>query len=133
VVLLLCFPLSGVVIWSSKKLDEGIRIGVDPTLIRAGQSFAKKLFPLSEIDLVDAKSLKESLGARKSSLVSLKENLVDIVWAESRPPRPKSKVFQLGVKYSGSFYFYSLVSLRLVLSRIKDSPRVTRSPSSEKR
>jgi hypothetical protein len=51
---------------------------------------------------VDAESLNKTLEPRESSLVSLKENLVDVVWAHERPARPKSKVFPLDVKYSGN-------------------------------
>ncbi|KIJ63046.1 hypothetical protein HYDPIDRAFT_182399 [Hydnomerulius pinastri MD-312] len=67
----------------SKHVEQGTRIGVDPTLISA----------------VDAHSLKKSLGT--SELVPLLKNPVDSVWGPDRPQRPKNKVFELDVKYTG--------------------------------
>ena len=49
----------------------------------------------------DAQELKKSLEPRKSELVSLKENIVDLVWSKDRPARPASKIFPLPEKYSG--------------------------------
>ncbi|KZP17479.1 putative Xaa-Pro aminopeptidase P [Athelia psychrophila] len=69
----------------SKKIPEGTRIGIDPTLISA----------------VDAETLKKSLSPLKSELVSLDKNLVDLVWAGDRPARPASQIFPLPTKYSG--------------------------------
>jgi Xaa-Pro aminopeptidase len=69
----------------SKHLEKGTPIGIDPTLISAA----------------DAESLKKSLATRGSELISLDKNLVDIVWGQDRPARPKSKVFPLEIKYSG--------------------------------
>jgi Xaa-Pro aminopeptidase len=66
-----------------KNLEQGTRIGVDPTLILA----------------TDAQALKKSLG--KSELVHLSQNPVDIVWGSERPQRPKNPIFPLDVKYSG--------------------------------
>ncbi|KAF8555473.1 Creatinase/aminopeptidase [Imleria badia] len=66
-----------------KKLEQGTRIGIDPTVISA----------------TDAQALKKSLG--KSELVPLSPNPVDIVWGSQRPPRPQNPVFALDVKFSG--------------------------------
>lgn len=49
----------------------------------------------------DAETLKKSLKLRNSELVSLKKNLVDSIWAQDRPIRPKNKIFPLDTKYSG--------------------------------
>lgn len=49
----------------------------------------------------DAESLNKSLEPRESSLVSLEDNLVDSVWADERPTRPKNKVFPLDTTFSG--------------------------------
>ncbi|KAG1741526.1 peptidase M24, structural domain-containing protein [Suillus paluster] len=68
----------------SKHLEQGTRIGIDPTLISA----------------VDAESLKESLEPRGSELVSLQQNPVDVVWGKDRPTRPQNSVFPLDVKYA---------------------------------
>ncbi|EGO03418.1 hypothetical protein SERLA73DRAFT_174889 [Serpula lacrymans var. lacrymans S7.3] len=69
----------------SKHLEQGTRIGIDPTLISK----------------VDADSLGKSLEPRNSKLVSLEKNLVDIAWGQDRPPRPTSNVFPLDIKYAG--------------------------------
>ncbi|KAG2127897.1 peptidase M24, structural domain-containing protein [Suillus bovinus] len=69
----------------SKHLEQGTRIGIDPTLISAA---------------VDAESLQKSLEPRGSELVSLQENPVDIVWGKDRPPHPHNSVFPLDVKYA---------------------------------
>ncbi len=49
----------------------------------------------------DAEGIQKSLEPEQSELVSIQENLVDLVWAD-RPPRPANKVFPLDVKYSGT-------------------------------
>ncbi|KAF9226237.1 Creatinase/aminopeptidase [Gyrodon lividus] len=67
----------------SKNLEQGTRIGVDPSLISAA----------------DAQTLKRSLS--ESELVPLLENPIDIVWGSDRPQRPKNKVFALDIKYAG--------------------------------
>ncbi|KAG8216366.1 peptidase M24, structural domain-containing protein [Butyriboletus roseoflavus] len=66
-----------------KNLDQGTRVGIDPTLILA----------------TDAQTLTKSLG--NSELVPLSQNPVDVVWGSERPQRPKNPVSVLDVKYSG--------------------------------
>jgi Xaa-Pro aminopeptidase len=88
---------------SSTRLDESTRIGVDSKLISA----------------VDAESLKKALEPRHSELVSLETNLVDVVWGQERPPRPKSKVFPLYVKYSGRSHFDKISRVRKELDSKK--------------
>ncbi|KAG2104416.1 peptidase M24, structural domain-containing protein [Suillus discolor] len=67
-----------------KHLEQGTRIGIDPTLISAAE----------------AESLKKSLEPRGSVLVSLQQNPVDVVWGKDRPPCPHNSVFPLDVKYA---------------------------------
>ncbi|KAJ7512391.1 Creatinase/aminopeptidase [Mycena galericulata] len=74
----------------SKKIEPSSRIGIDSTLISA----------------VDAESLTKELKPRGSELVSLSQNPVDSVWAQERPPRPKSQVFSLDV-----FFAYAVITL----------------------
>jgi Xaa-Pro aminopeptidase len=62
-------------------------------------------------------SLRKDLGAKKSELVSLDENLVDRVWGAEKPPRPKNKVFPLDQKFSGMEY---IVCVRSRLQRNRD-------------
>ncbi|KAG1859131.1 peptidase M24, structural domain-containing protein [Suillus tomentosus] len=68
----------------SKHLEQGTRIGIDPTLISAAE----------------AESLKKSLEPRGSVLVSLQQNPVDVVWGKDRPLCPHNSVFPLDVKYA---------------------------------
>ncbi|KAG0707891.1 peptidase M24, structural domain-containing protein [Suillus ampliporus] len=80
----------------SKHLEQGTRIGIDPTLISA----------------VEAESLKKSLEPRGSELISLQQNPVDIVWGKDRPTRPQNSVFPLDVKYAGEAFQSKLKRLR---------------------
>lgn len=85
----------------AKHLEQGTRIGIDPTLISA----------------VDAESLKKSLGPRGSELVSLQQNPVDIVWGKDRPPHPQNSVFPLDVKYAGETFQSKLQRLRAEIAK----------------
>ena len=69
--------------------------------------------------LADAEALKKSLEPRKSELVSLEKNLVDIVWAEERPARPSNKVFPLDAKYAGESAQDKIGRLRAELTKQK--------------
>ncbi|KAI6131463.1 peptidase M24, structural domain-containing protein [Pisolithus croceorrhizus] len=80
----------------SKHLEEGIRIGIDPTLIVANE----------------AESLRKSLRTRDSELVTLTQNPVDIVWGTERPQRPKNKVFVLATEYAGEQFSTKLKRIR---------------------
>lgn len=86
--------------------------------------------------VADAQTLTKALEPRSSELVSLETNLVDAVWGQERPARPKSKVFHLDVKYSGrqpshraipGFYILSQESRIWIrsLDSEKSSPRKT--------
>ncbi|KAG1815096.1 peptidase M24, structural domain-containing protein [Suillus subaureus] len=88
----------------SKHLEQGTRIGIDPTLISA---------------VVDAESLKKSLEPRGSELVSLQKNPVDIVWGKDRPPCPHNSVFPLDVKYAGETFQDKLQRLREEMTKKK--------------
>ncbi|KIJ15105.1 hypothetical protein PAXINDRAFT_169294 [Paxillus involutus ATCC 200175] len=83
----------------SKNIEQGTRIGVDPSLISA----------------VDAQVLKRSLG--DSELVPLLKNPVDVVWASDRPQRPKNKVFVLDVEYSGETLSTKLQRVREAMAK----------------
>lgn len=50
---------------------------------------------------MDAESLKKSLKGRQSELVSLSQNLVDIVWGSDRPARDLNHVFPLSIEFTG--------------------------------
>ncbi|CDO71158.1 hypothetical protein BN946_scf184845.g28 [Trametes cinnabarina] len=79
----------------SKSLDKDIRVGVDPTLIAAS----------------DAETIQKALEQKGSTLVSLPQNLVDLIWHD-RPARPANKVFPLDVKYAGESHADKLKRVR---------------------
>ncbi|KAG1748032.1 peptidase M24, structural domain-containing protein [Suillus occidentalis] len=85
-------------------LEQGTRIGIDPTLISAA----------------DAESLKKSLEPRGS------KNPVDIVWGKDRPLCPHNAVFPLDVKYAGETFQSKLQRLRKRSRRKKLLPRSLR-------
>ncbi|KAI0360351.1 Creatinase/aminopeptidase [Trametes cingulata] len=84
----------------SKNLEKNTRIGVDPTLISAS----------------DADGIQKALEPKQSELVSLSQNLVDLVWPD-RPPRPANKVFPLDVKYAGESHQDKLKRVRAELKK----------------
>ncbi|KAI6021685.1 Creatinase/aminopeptidase [Pisolithus microcarpus] len=85
----------------SKHLEEGIRIGVDPTLIVASE----------------AASLRKSLRTRDSELVTLTQNPVDVVWGTERPQRPKNRVFALATEYAGNPSQWPVLLLLIIIVR----------------
>ncbi|CAE6463122.1 unnamed protein product [Rhizoctonia solani] len=95
--------LPGVPTWQeflAKKLPEGTKIGIDPTLI----------------SISDATSLRTTLAPRNSSLVPIAANLIDKIWA-SRPPRPAKPIHPLSLKYAGTSPAEKLSALRAKLAR----------------
>ncbi|CAI2198217.1 3654_t:CDS:2, partial [Funneliformis geosporum] len=84
-----------------QNLPKGSKIGIDPTLIIAN----------------DAKALKESLGKIGSSLVSIEDNLVDLVWGDERPSRPCNPVNVLSLKYTGRSHTDKITKLREELAK----------------
>lgn len=47
----------------------------------------------------------------------MKENLVDLVWGDSRPPRPSNPIFRLGDEYAGESVGSKLSKLREYLTK----------------
>ncbi|CUA75485.1 X-Pro aminopeptidase [Rhizoctonia solani] len=95
--------LPGVPTWQeflAKKLPEGTKIGIDPTLISVS----------------DATTLRTTLTPRNSTLVPIAANLVDKIWA-SRPPRPSKPIHPLSLKYAGASAADKLSALRTKLAR----------------
>ncbi|KAK1962520.1 metallopeptidase family M24 [Colletotrichum sublineola] len=88
--------------WSAEQSAGGKVVGVDPELITG--SIAKKL----------TEKIKRSGG---SDLVPLDENLVDLVWAEARPARPKNPVKVLPEEFSGKDVKTKLKELRQELDK----------------
>ncbi|KAJ7199231.1 peptidase M24, structural domain-containing protein [Mycena pura] len=85
----------------SKDLEASSCIGIDPTLISAA----------------DADALTTALKPKGSELVSFRKNPIDSIWADDRPPRPKSRVLPLDIKYSGESHLDKIKRLREVLSK----------------
>ncbi|ROW12681.1 hypothetical protein VMCG_00620 [Cytospora schulzeri] len=83
--------------WSADESAGGKIVGVDPTLLTS--STAEKL----------VQNIKKKGGL---DMVAVTENLVDIVWAESKPPRPNEPVKLLRQEYSGKDTRAKLQDLR---------------------
>jgi Xaa-Pro aminopeptidase len=70
--------------WLLSVLQKGSKVGIDPELITFSRS----------------ETLKKDLEDNGHSLVSLNENLVDLVWND-RPNAPESPIFVHDVRYAG--------------------------------
>lgn len=83
--------------WSADESAGGKIVGVDPTLLTS--STAEKL----------VQNIKKKGGL---DMVAVTENLVDIVWAGGKPPRPNESVKLLRQQYSGKDTTAKLQDLR---------------------
>ncbi|KUI59308.1 putative Xaa-Pro aminopeptidase P [Cytospora mali] len=88
--------------WSASEAAGGKIVGVDPTLLTS--TTAGKL----------SQNIKNKGG---SDMVAVTENLVDIVWGESRPSRPNEPVKLLPQKYAGKDTRAKLHDLRKEMKR----------------
>ncbi|TFK22171.1 putative Xaa-Pro aminopeptidase P [Coprinopsis marcescibilis] len=86
-----------------KNLDGELKVGIDPTIIAAD----------------DAAKIKKNLKAKKSQLVSLASNPVDIVWGKDRPARPHNAVFHLDETYSGQPFQEKISKIRQEMPKSK--------------
>ncbi|KAJ1668498.1 hypothetical protein IW140_000330 [Coemansia sp. RSA 1813] len=96
------FP--GVPSWQEyleKNLPAGTRVGIDPTLLSASEG----------------EQIKRALNARGSDLVGIEQNLIDLVWGEDRPERPKDKAFVLDTKFTGEAYTDKIARVRAELDK----------------
>jgi Xaa-Pro aminopeptidase len=92
--------------WSAEQSEDGKVVGVDPTIVSA----------------LDARKLAEKIKKRGGhELVAVEENLVDIIWGESRPPKPSEPVKVLAKKFSGKDVKTKLEELRKELEKKKSS------------
>ncbi|KAI8148444.1 Creatinase/aminopeptidase [Fennellomyces sp. T-0311] len=90
--------MPGVPTWKeylAKNLPKGSRIGIDPSLITAGDAFA----------------LKSELQSAGSDLVAVQKNLVDRV-RRDRPERPTHPIKEHALKYAGKSREEKLRDLR---------------------
>ncbi|EPQ30975.1 uncharacterized protein PFL1_01164 [Pseudozyma flocculosa PF-1] len=84
----------------SKNVPANSRIGMDPSLISAD----------------DAKDISSELAKIGSSLVGIRDNLVDQVWTD-RPSRPHEPIFVLTDEYAGRGYADKIQELRDEISK----------------
>ncbi|KAJ2860092.1 hypothetical protein GGI22_002811 [Coemansia erecta] len=97
------FP--GVPSWQEyleKNLPAGARVGIDPTLLSA----------------TEGEQIKQALNAHGGGdLVGIEDNLVDLVWGDSRPARPKNKAFVLDAQFTGEPYTEKISRVRAELDK----------------
>ncbi|KAK6610854.1 metallopeptidase family M24 [Botrytis cinerea] len=92
--------------WAAEQSENGKVVGVDPTIMSAS----------------DARKLTEKIKKRGGNdLVAVEENLVDLVWGDSRPSRPKEPVKVLARKFAGKDVKTKLEDLRKELLKKKSS------------
>ncbi|TAQ84154.1 hypothetical protein B7494_g7528 [Chlorociboria aeruginascens] len=92
--------------WSAEQSEGGKVVGVDPTIISAS----------------DARKLSEMIRKRGGQdLVAIEDNLIDMVWGESRPARPKEPVKELALSFAGKDVRTKLDELRKDLEKRKSS------------
>ncbi|KAJ3079226.1 hypothetical protein HK102_003939 [Quaeritorhiza haematococci] len=89
--------------WLLKVLAPRSRVGIDPKLITVNAAY----------------TLNGSLIKEDHSLVSIPENLVDLVWGADRPARPDNSVNVLDLRYTGKSVEDKLKELREQLEKKK--------------
>ncbi|KAI9882711.1 MAG: TATA-box-binding protein [Watsoniomyces obsoletus] len=90
--------------WTVDQSEGGKTVGVDPTVVTAA----------------DARKLHEKIAKKGGAgLVAIKENLIDQIWGEARPPRPSNPVKVLGLEFAGITYDEKLEYLRKELEKAK--------------
>ncbi|KAL8836861.1 MAG: hypothetical protein Q9170_002752 [Blastenia crenularia] len=92
--------------WTAEQSEGHKTVGVDPTVITAPE--ARRL----------TDRIKKKGGAQ---LVGIKDNLVDFVWGDNRPPRPHEKVSVLDIKYAGKKFEDKIEDLRKELDKKKSA------------
>lgn len=78
-------------------------MGVDPTVVTAA----------------GARKLAEKIKKKGGEFKAVGENLVDLVWGEQRPSRPREKVRVQPQEFAGKTVEEKLVDLRAELSKRK--------------
>lgn len=92
--------------WTAEQSEGRKTVGVDPTVITAPD--ARKL----------AEKIEKKGGA---GLIGVKANLVDHVWGDSRPERPKEKVRTLPLEFTGKSFEEKITDLRKELEKKKSA------------
>lgn len=92
--------------WTAEQSEGNKTVGVDPTVITAP----------------DARKLLEKIKKKgRSSLVGIKNNLVDQVWGNERPARPNEKAKVLDLQFSGKKFQEKIDDLRKELDKKKSA------------
>ena len=74
----------------------------------------------TDITLADARKLAEKIKKRGGvSLQAVQDNLVDLVWKDDKPRRPKQRVSVQDVKFAGKPFQEKLEDLRKELEKRK--------------
>ncbi|KAG5286996.1 xaa-pro aminopeptidase [Histoplasma ohiense] len=89
--------------WTAEQAEGGKVVGVDPSLITAS----------------DARNLSETIKKCGGSLLSVQENLVDLVWGMERPARPSEKVALHPIEFAGKSFEEKISDLRKELQKKK--------------
>ncbi|KAK9367821.1 peptidase M24, structural domain-containing protein [Lipomyces kononenkoae] len=90
--------------WALREAEGGKNVGVDASLISAAQ----------------AKSLAGKLKNRKGGeLIGMDLNLIDSVWGEKQPERPKEALRILGLEFAGKSFADKLVEIRKDIEKNK--------------
>ncbi|KAI4095614.1 MAG: hypothetical protein LQ344_001545 [Seirophora lacunosa] len=101
--------------WTAEQSEGHKTVGVDPTVITAPAE-ARKL----------TEKIKKKGGAQ---LIGVKANLVDLVWADERPPRPNEKVSVLGIEYAGKKFEEKIEDLRKELDKKNSAGLIVLTPT----
>ena len=105
--------------WITKNLPKGSKIGFDATQISQGIICQNNEYAAA------FKNRNKYFVDLGFELTSITENLVDLVWAESRPSRPQAKVFIHEVKYAGASVQEKYEKLNAKLDKKVDAYLVT--------
>jgi Xaa-Pro aminopeptidase len=69
----------------------------------------------------DARKLGDKIKSSGGSLVSVSDNLIDLVWAKERPARPNEKVKIQPMEFAGKSFESKIEDLRKELEKRKKS------------
>ncbi|TPX77230.1 hypothetical protein CcCBS67573_g01472 [Chytriomyces confervae] len=87
--------------WLNKVLEPNSKVGIDPKLVT----------------LASARLLADSLKPASNSLVSVTENLVDVVWGADRPAFPMNPVKSLPLEFAGRRFEDKLQDVRDAIAK----------------
>ncbi|KAG9246373.1 putative Xaa-pro aminopeptidase P [Calycina marina] len=92
--------------WTAEQSEGGKIVGVDPKLLSA----------------VDARKLAEKVKRRGGKdLIAVESNLIDLVWGQDQPARPKEQIKVLPQEYAGKQCSAKLEDLRKKLAKKKSA------------